>query len=44
MEELLCISDRVLIMREGKLVAELTNNEMTQSRVLYESIGGVQID
>ena len=39
MEELLCISDRVLIMREGKLVAELTNNEMTQSRVLYESIG-----
>lgn len=44
MEELLCISDRVLIMREGKLVAELTNNEITQSRVLYESIGGVQID
>lgn len=44
MEELLCISDRVLIMREGKLVAELTNDEITQSRVLYESIGGVQID
>ena len=44
MEELLCINDRVLIMREGKLVAELTNNEITQSRVLYESIGGVQID
>lgn len=44
MEELLCISDRVLIMREGKLVAELTNSEITQSRVLYESIGGVQID
>ena len=44
MEELLCISDRVLIMREGRLVAELTNSEITQSRVLYESIGGVQID
>lgn len=44
MEELLCISDRVLIMREGKLVAELTNSEITQSRVLYESIGGAQID
>lgn len=44
MEELLRISDRVLIMREGKLVAELTNSEITQSRVLYESIGGVQID
>lgn len=42
MEELLSISDRVLVMREGALVAELTAHEITQSRVLFEAIGGLK--
>jgi ribose transport system ATP-binding protein len=43
MEELLSMSDRILIMRQGQIVAELSKQEATQSRVLYESIGGEKI-
>ena len=43
MEELLSMSDRILIMRQGEITAELKKEEATQSRVLYESIGGEKI-
>ena len=43
MEELLSMSDRILIMRQGEITAELKKQEATQSRVLHESIGGQKI-
>jgi ribose transport system ATP-binding protein len=43
MEELLSMSDRVLVMRKGKIAAEIKKNEITQSRVLFEAIGGEKI-
>lgn len=43
MEELLLMSDRVLVMREGRIAAEIQKNEITQSRVLFEAIGGEKI-
>jgi ribose transport system ATP-binding protein len=43
MEELLSMSDRVLVMREGRMVAEIPKEGITQSRVLYEAIGGEKI-
>jgi ribose transport system ATP-binding protein len=43
MEELLSMSDRVLVMREGKIVAEIHKNDLTQRRVLKEAIGGEEI-
>ena len=43
MEELLLMSDRVLVMREGRIAAEIEKNEITQSRVLFEAIGGEKI-
>jgi ribose transport system ATP-binding protein len=43
MEELLSMSDRVLVMREGRIAAELDKDGITQSRVLYEAIGGERI-
>jgi ABC-type sugar transport system ATPase subunit len=43
MEELLSMSDRVLVMREGKIAAEIAKEGITQSRVLYEAIGGEKI-
>jgi len=43
MEELLSMSDRVLVMRNGQIGAELSKAEATQSSVLLESIGGEQI-
>ena len=43
MEELLSMSDRVLVMREGRIAAEIQKNEITQGRVLYEAIGGEKI-
>jgi ribose transport system ATP-binding protein len=43
MEELLSMSDRILIMREGMITAELNKSEALQNRVLSESIGGEKI-
>jgi ribose transport system ATP-binding protein len=43
MEELLSMSDRILIMRDGTISAELSKAEATQSRVLSESLGGEKI-
>lgn len=39
MPELLAMSDRVLVMRDGELVAELKHNEATQERVLSFAVG-----
>jgi ABC-type sugar transport system ATPase subunit len=43
MEELLSMSDRVLVMREGKIAAEVQKKDLTQRRVLKEAIGGEEI-
>jgi ribose transport system ATP-binding protein len=43
MEELLSMSDRVLVMREGKIAAEIHKKDLTQRRVLKEAIGGEEI-
>jgi ribose transport system ATP-binding protein len=43
MEELLSMSDRVLVMRDGKIAAEILKKDITQSRVLKEAIGGEKI-
>ena len=43
MEELLSMSDRILVMRNGAVAAELNKEEATQSKVLFESIGGAKI-
>jgi ribose transport system ATP-binding protein len=43
MEELLSMSDRVLVMRKGSIAAEIAKNEISQSRVLFEAIGGEKI-
>jgi ribose transport system ATP-binding protein len=43
MEELLYMSDRVLVMRDGLIATEIQREEITQSRVLYEAIGGEKI-
>jgi ABC-type sugar transport system ATPase subunit len=43
MEELLSMSDRVLVMRDGRIAAEIPREKITQSRVLYEAIGGEKI-
>ena len=43
MEELLSVCDRVLVMREGRIAAEIQKNEITQNRVLFEAIGGEKI-
>jgi ribose transport system ATP-binding protein len=43
MEELLSMSDRVLVMRDGRIAAEIPKEKITQNRVLYEAIGGEKI-
>ncbi|MDR1904636.1 MAG: sugar ABC transporter ATP-binding protein [Treponema sp.] len=43
MEELLSMSDRVLVMRGGRISAEIPKEGITQTRVLYEAIGGEKI-
>jgi rhamnose transport system ATP-binding protein len=39
MEELLALSDRVLVMREGKLTGEFTRGDATQERVMQAATG-----
>jgi rhamnose transport system ATP-binding protein len=39
MEELLALSDRVLVMREGRLTGEFTREEATQERVMQAATG-----
>ncbi|MGI6154082.1 MAG: sugar ABC transporter ATP-binding protein [Christensenellaceae bacterium] len=40
-EEILRVSDRVIVMKDGKLVAELTEEEITKERILSCSLGVV---
>jgi rhamnose transport system ATP-binding protein len=39
MEELLSLSDRVLVMREGELTGEFTRDEVTQEKVMQAAAG-----
>ena len=39
MQELLLLSDRIVVMREGRLVAEFTGGEMTEVRVGAAALG-----
>jgi len=41
MPELIAMSDRLLIMRDYKLVTELTGGDITENTILQHSIGGV---
>lgn len=40
MPELIAMSDRVLVMRKGRIVANIPKNEMTEENILKFSIGG----
>lgn len=42
--ELLAMSDRVLVMRDGEVVANLNRNEATQERVLSFAVGVAGVD
>jgi ribose transport system ATP-binding protein len=42
--EILGISDRILVMREGKIVAELTREEATPQKIIMAAAGGTKID
>ena len=39
LEEILGLSDRVLVMRRGRLVAELSGDELTENRILAAAFG-----
>ena len=41
MPELIAMSDRIMVMRNGKMVAEINNKEeITEENILNHSIGG----
>lgn len=40
MPELIAMSDRVMVMRNGSIVAEIVKSEMSESNILQHSIGG----
>ncbi|WP_322510562.1 sugar ABC transporter ATP-binding protein [Chloroflexus sp.] len=37
--EILAVSDRILVMREGRITAELTRSEATQDRIMQAAVG-----
>jgi ABC-type sugar transport system ATPase subunit len=39
LEELLALSDRILVMSEGRIVAELLQDEFSRERVLRAALG-----
>jgi ribose transport system ATP-binding protein len=41
MPELLGLSNRILVMNEGRITAELSQNEATQEKIFYYASGGV---
>ena len=43
MEEILGMSDRALVMHEGKLAGELSRNELTEEAVMHLATGGSQV-
>ncbi len=44
MPELIAMSDRVLVIHEGKQSALLSKEEMTQTNIVAAAIGGIQKD
>ena len=40
MLELIAMCDRVLVMRQGKITAELSHSEISEEAILTHSIGG----
>jgi ABC-type sugar transport system ATPase subunit len=40
LEEVLSMSDRILVMREGRIVGEFEREEATQERVMTSATGG----
>jgi simple sugar transport system ATP-binding protein len=43
LQEILAISDRILIMYDGRIVKELTKEEATQESILYYASGGTDL-
>jgi ABC-type sugar transport system ATPase subunit len=41
MPEVVSMSDRVMVMRNGRIVKELQRNEISEENILTQSIGGV---
>jgi ribose transport system ATP-binding protein len=44
MPEVLGLSDRILVMRSGRVVAEVTRNEATQEKILTQALGAQSLD
>jgi ribose transport system ATP-binding protein len=40
MPELIAMSDKIIVMREGNMVAELNKDEISEENILKYSIGG----
>lgn len=40
--EILAVSDRILVMHEGKLKAELSREEATQEKIMYYATGEIK--
>jgi ribose transport system ATP-binding protein len=38
--EVMGVSDRILVMREGRLVGEFTRDEATQDKIMHAATGG----
>jgi ribose transport system ATP-binding protein len=43
MPEVIAMSDRVIVMKDGEVTAELSENEVTEENILTHSIGGSKI-
>jgi ribose transport system ATP-binding protein len=41
MPELIAMCDRIMVMRQGKIVGELDHEECTEESILKYSIGGI---
>ena len=42
MEEIINLSDRTYVMYDGRIMANLTGDEITQENIMYYATGGVQ--
>ncbi len=43
MPEVIAMSDRVMVMKNGEITAELNKNEVSEENILTHSIGGSKI-
>jgi len=41
--EILAVSDRIVVMREGRLVGELSRTEATQNQIMFHATGGADV-